>query len=151
MLSYLQGSTRMEISMSTHQFNNPRLVHGCAIRRITKYLASTYKYTESPNGNRQLSKCGVFYMTNTMSRYPCYVDAEFVGGWDQEDSYNEKKHVAYRICDHVRGMTCFVVQQVTDRYHFNYNISGLYCVNPGNAQNNTFNGSDEVNIIYLQY
>ena len=63
MLSCLQGSTRMEISMSVHQcayiFNNPRLVHKRAATRIVNYLASISTYVDLPDGNRRLTTRGV--------------------------------------------------------------------------------------------
>ena len=55
MLSYLQGYTRPEISMTVHQCerfcNSLCLMHKCAIRRIAKYLVRTSIYVDLPYGN----------------------------------------------------------------------------------------------------
>ena len=65
MLSYIQVSTRPEISVAIHQFapffNGLCLVHEYAIRCIAKYLVSTSMYTDLSDVILQLSTCGVVY------------------------------------------------------------------------------------------
>ena len=65
MLSYLQVSTRPEISMAVKNCvgfgNKPLLVHKRAIRCITKYLASMSTYTYLLDVNIRLSTYGVVY------------------------------------------------------------------------------------------
>ena len=91
-LSYLQVSTRPEIPMAVHQcarfFNNPRLVHKRAVRRIAKYLASTSYYVYFPDVNRWLSTRVVVYKPNILKGVKRYVHAVFLGGWDQVDADN---------------------------------------------------------------
>ena len=52
---YIYGSKQPEKSMDVHQYtcfcNNPRLVHEPAVRRITKYLASTSIHVNLPDVN----------------------------------------------------------------------------------------------------
>ena len=78
--------------MAVHQCaqfcNNLRLVHGCAVRRIAKYLASTSTYADLPDVNQQLSPCGVVYNPNKEKGIDCYVDADFSSGWTQSDANN---------------------------------------------------------------
>ena len=92
MLSYLQVSTRPKISMAVHQCecfcNNPRLVQERAVRRISKYLSSTYTYVDLPDGNRRLNTHGIVYSPDILKFIDCYVDSEFSSGWDQSDSDN---------------------------------------------------------------
>ena len=92
MLSYLQGSTLPEISISIHQcahfLNNPHLVHERAIRRIANYLVSTSTYVDLPNINIRLTIRGVVSSPDIKKSIKCSVDAEFPGGWAQADSGN---------------------------------------------------------------
>ncbi len=77
MIGYLQGSTRPDISMATHQcarFNNdPKLSHERSIRRIAKYLLGTQ--------NR-----GIVFKPDLNKGVECYVDADFSGNWNAVDS-----------------------------------------------------------------
>jgi hypothetical protein len=76
MLSYFQGHTRPDISMPVHQTarfcNDPKLCHEQAITRIGRYLL----------GSRDK---GIKYMVDLSKGLECYVDADFAGGWDQND------------------------------------------------------------------
>jgi hypothetical protein len=77
MLTYLQGNTRPEISMSVHQTarfcNNPMLSHEKAIKRLGRYLYHT-------------SKEGIIYNPDISKGLECYVDADFAGGWQNADA-----------------------------------------------------------------
>ena len=79
MLSYLQNSTRPEISMATHQTarfsNSPMLSHEKSIMRIGRYLLDTRKR-------------GIIYKPDVSKGLKCYVDTDFAGGWSQADSEN---------------------------------------------------------------
>ena len=82
MLSYLQGSTRPEISIYIHQCacfcNNPHLAHKLSVQRIENYLVRTSTYVDLPYVNLRLTTHGVFYRTNIEKFIECYVDADFV-------------------------------------------------------------------------
>ena len=65
-------------------------MHESAVRRISKYLASTSKYVDLQDRNRQLTKRGVFYRPDIEKNIECYVDSEFYGGWSQVDANNVK-------------------------------------------------------------
>ena len=99
MLSYLQGSTRPEISISIHQcapfLNNPHLVHERAIRRIANYLVSMSTYVYLLDGNWRLSTRGIFYRTNIEKGINFYVDSEFASGWAQVDADNTENFIEY--------------------------------------------------------
>jgi len=79
MLSYLQNTSRPEISMAVHQTarfsNNPMLSHEKSIMRIGQYLLDTCKR-------------GIIYKPDKSKGLECYVDAEFAGGWSQADANN---------------------------------------------------------------
>ena len=79
MLGYLQGTSRTDISMSTHQcarFNaNPKLCHKRAVKRMCKYLLDTK------------DKGTIFRPDKTKVR-ECQVDADFVGGWTNKEYLN---------------------------------------------------------------
>jgi hypothetical protein len=81
MLNYLQGNTRPEISMATHQlarfFQNPKLGHEQATTCLGRYLAH---YTKDR---------GIVYNSNKSMGIECYVDADFAGGWNTKTSANE--------------------------------------------------------------
>ena len=98
MLSYLYGWTQPEISMHVHQcarfFNNPRLVHGRTIRRIVKYLASTYTYVYLPDLNWRLSTRGVINNTDKGKFIECYVYADCDGGQAQADADNSENFMS---------------------------------------------------------
>ena len=76
MLTYLQGTTRPDISMAVHQcarFSiNPMLSHERAVMRIGRYLLSTK--------NR-----GIIFKPDKYRGLKCYIDADFVGGWSKSD------------------------------------------------------------------
>ena len=78
--------------MAVHQCacfcNNLRLVHERAIRKISKYLASTSTYVDLPDGNFWLSAWGVVYKPYIERGIECYVDAKFSDGWVQADDDN---------------------------------------------------------------
>ena len=76
MLGYLQGTTRPEIAMATHQctkFNNdPHLSHERSVKSTRRYILDTrYK--------------GMIYRPDTLRGLECYVDADFSGGWKDGD------------------------------------------------------------------
>jgi len=76
MLTYLQGTTRPDISMPVHQcarFSvNPMLSHERAVKRIGKYLLGTKDH-------------GIAFKPNDSYVLECYVDADFANGWDTEN------------------------------------------------------------------
>ena len=92
------------MSMTVHQcarfWNNPRLLHESAVKRIAKYLASTSAYGDLPDWNRRLTTCGVVYKPDIEKSIECYVYAIFVSGWAQADAVNAENimsHTGYVI------------------------------------------------------
>jgi hypothetical protein len=79
MLSYLQNTSRPEISMAVHQTacfsNNPMLSHEKSIMHISPYLLDTRKR-------------GIIYKPNKSKGLECYVDANFAGGWSRANADN---------------------------------------------------------------
>ena len=79
MESYLQGSTRPDISMAVHQCarfsNSPMLSHERAVKRIAKYLKAT-------------KDRGVVYKPDPERGIECYVDVDFAGSWAKADADN---------------------------------------------------------------
>ena len=79
MLTYFQGNSRPEISMAVHQTacisNNPMLSHERSLNRLGRYLLYT-------------KRDGIIYNPDTQKGLECYVDADFVEGWQQADSSN---------------------------------------------------------------
>ena len=79
-LTYLQGLTRPDTSMVVHQCarfsNDPRLIHERAIRKIGKYFSET-------------DTRGIIYDSDKTQEVECYVDADFVGGWDRDDGQRD--------------------------------------------------------------
>ncbi len=73
MLTYLQGITRPEISMATHQLaqfcQDLRLSHEQATTCLGRYLAGT-------------KERGIVYELDKSMGIECYVDADFAGGWN---------------------------------------------------------------------
>jgi hypothetical protein len=73
MLTYLQGNTRPEISMTMHQLaqfcQDPRLSHEQATTRLGRYLAHT-------------KDIGIIYEPDKSMGIECYVDADLAGGWN---------------------------------------------------------------------
>ena len=78
MLTYLQGTSRPDISMAVHQAARfticPKLTHERAVYRIAKYLKGT-------------SDKGIIFRPDKTG-LECFVDADFAGGWNQADSNN---------------------------------------------------------------
>ena len=76
MLTYLQGTTRPDISMAVHQcarFSvSPKLSNERAIKRIERHLLGT-------------KDCGIVFRLDDAYGLECYVDADFAGGWDKEN------------------------------------------------------------------
>ena len=79
MLGYLQGTTQPDISMATHQcarfYNDPKLSHDRAVKRIVKYLLDT-------------KDKGLIFKPDLSRGLECYVDADFAGGWKDGDQDN---------------------------------------------------------------
>ena len=65
MLNYLQGTTRIEKSITVHQCarfcNYPRLVHECAAKKIANYLERTSVNVDLLDKNLHLTTIGVVY------------------------------------------------------------------------------------------
>jgi len=76
MLGYLQGTTRPDIAMATHQCarfsNSPKLSHERAVKRIGRYLLDTRDK-------------GIIYKPDISRGLECFVDADFAGGWKDGD------------------------------------------------------------------
>ena len=82
MLSYIQGHTCPDISMPVHQMarfcNDQKLSHEQVITRIGRYLL----------GSRDK---GIKYKVDLSKGLECYIDADFAGGWDQNDLHDASK------------------------------------------------------------
>ena len=82
MTGYLQGSTRPEISMASHQcarfVTHPKRSHERAMIRLVRYLKST-------------SSRGIIYDPQPEKGLECFVDADFAGGWTQADADNAEQ------------------------------------------------------------
>ena len=78
-LGYLQGTSRPDISMATHQcarFNaNQKLCHKRAVKRICKYLLDT-------------KDKGITFRPDKTKGLECHIDAEFFGGWKNGEHLN---------------------------------------------------------------
>ena len=78
MLTYLQGTSRPDISMAVHQAARfticPKLIHEQAVYRIGKYL-------QGP------AKKGIMFKPNG-DGLQCFVDPDFAGSWNQADLKN---------------------------------------------------------------
>ena len=76
MLSYLQGTTRPDIAMATHQCArfciDPKLSHEQAVKRIVRYLLDS-------------KDKGLIFRPDLSKGLECYVDADFAGGWRDGD------------------------------------------------------------------
>jgi hypothetical protein len=94
MLTYLQGNTRQEISMATHQLarfcQDPRLSHEQATTRLGRYLAHT-------------KDRGLVHEPDKSMGIECYDDADFAGGWNLATSAD---------ADNVMSRTGFVITYV---------------------------------------
>ena len=79
MLTYLQGSTRPDISMAVHQAARfciePKISHERAVKQIGRYLL----------GNKNK---GIVFRPDSSKGVECYADADFVGGWSKADVNN---------------------------------------------------------------
>ena len=78
-LSYLQGTSRPDITMAVHQCarfsNDPKLSHEKAVKRIIKYLS-----------HHQRKNRGILCKPDRSKGIECFVDADFAGGWNQADA-----------------------------------------------------------------
>jgi hypothetical protein len=76
MLTYLARNTRPDIEYDVHQCArfqcNPRKPHADAIKHIGRYLIGTR------------DKSLIFKSTGDLSKFECYVDADFAGNYTQE-------------------------------------------------------------------
>jgi hypothetical protein len=86
MLTYLQGNTRPEISMATHQLaqfcQDSRLSHEQATTCLGRYLAHT-------------KDRGIVYEPDKSMGIECYVDADFAGGWNITTSANADNVISH--------------------------------------------------------
>jgi hypothetical protein len=82
MSGYLQGSTRPEISMASHQcarfVSEPKRSHERATIRLVRYLKST-------------KLRGIIFDPKPELGLECFVDADFAGGWTQADADNPEQ------------------------------------------------------------
>ena len=65
-------------------------MHERAVRRIAKYLTSSSTHVDFTDINLRLTTCGVVFRPDIEEFIECLVDAQFTGGWDQEDADNEE-------------------------------------------------------------
>ena len=103
MPGYLQGTTRPDIEMATHQharFNNdPHISHERSVKRIGRYILDTrYKV--------------MIYRPDTLRGLKCYVDADFAGGWKDGD---------HRSPESVLSRTGFVIMYAGCKIHWGVN------------------------------
>jgi len=81
MLIYLQGISRLGISMAMHQCacysSSLKLSHERAVTRIGSYLIDT-------------KSRGIMCREDLSRGLECFVDADFAGGWNSEDPLNSK-------------------------------------------------------------
>jgi hypothetical protein len=93
MLMYLTGSVQPDIAIATHQCARfsicPMRSHELAIMRIGRYLLST-------------KDKGMISRPNPTRGLEVFVDADFAGGWDLEDSEN-----ADNICSCTGYVICY--------------------------------------------
>ena len=79
MLTYLQGTTRSDIHMATHQtarFSiDSKLSHERAVHRISRYLKGT-------------NNKGFIFRPKKVKGLECYGDADFTGGWYKANASN---------------------------------------------------------------
>ena len=76
MLGYLQGTSRPDIVMATHQCarfcSSPKLSHERAVKRIVRYLLDSRDK-------------GIIFRPDISKGLECFVDADFAGGWKDGD------------------------------------------------------------------
>ena len=81
MLNYLARNTRPDIEYAVHQCarfqSDPRKPHGNAIKRIGRYLLGTR------------TKGIIFKPTKDLSKFECFVDADFAGNYSKETCEDE--------------------------------------------------------------
>ena len=91
MLTYLQNTTRPDISMAVHQAarfcTHPMLSHERAVKRIGRYLSGT-------------KDKGINFKPDLKKGVQCFVDADFAEGWAKADANNP---------DNVLSRTGFVI------------------------------------------
>ena len=79
-LNYLEKGTRPDISYSTHQcaryVEQPKEEHGKAIRQIVRYLIG-------------IRDKGMIIEPNLLKGLEVFVDSDFAGNWDWNDSLNK--------------------------------------------------------------
>ena len=79
MLTYLQGTTRPDISMAVHQCarfsSNPKRSHERAIIKIIRYLKGT-------------KDKGIFISPEKTKGIECFVDASFASGWRPDHAHD---------------------------------------------------------------
>ena len=77
MLSYLQGTTRPDISFAVNQCarfsNNPRQSHEVAVKQIVRYLLASRDK-------------GIIFKPDVSRGLECYADADFAGSWSKATS-----------------------------------------------------------------
>ena len=90
-LNFLEKSTRPDISFAVHQCTrfceNPKAIHGKAVKHIARYLAGTRKQ-------------GVILKPDTTKSFQVFADADFAGNFNKLDHPNK---------DMARSRTGFVV------------------------------------------
>ena len=100
MLLYLASNSRPEIAYAVHQCarftHNPKASHGQAVKRICRYLQGTKDQGMVINPTRELT-------------VDCYVDADFAGQWNVEDSQDP-------LC--VKSRTGFVIMVANCPVHW---------------------------------
>ena len=79
-LNYLEKGTRPDISYATHQcarfVEHPKIEHGEAIRQIVRYLIGS-------------NDKGMIFKPDLTKGLEVYVDSNFAGNWNREDSLNK--------------------------------------------------------------
>ena len=81
MLGYLQGTSRPDIAMVTHQCarfcSSPKLSHESAAKRTVRYLL-------------QSRDKGIIFRPDLSKGLECFVDVDFAGGWKDGDHESPK-------------------------------------------------------------
>jgi hypothetical protein len=94
MLTYLTGSVRPDIAITTHQCTcfsiHPMCSHEQAVMKIGRYLLST-------------KEKGVIYKPDLQRGIELFVDADFAGGWNPYDAFD---------ADNVYSCTGYVISYV---------------------------------------
>ena len=101
-LCYLQGTSRTDIAMATHQcarFNNgPKLSHERAVKKIVRYLLDTQDK-------------GIIFKIGLSKGLECYVDATFSVKW--KDGYHDapKRVLSKTGYDHICWVSHYMGEQ----------------------------------------